>query len=136
RPSAGRVLLGAGLVIAAVGHLASKVGADSLFGDHNYYVASPFFFMLRVGVVWAVLGSLALLTDLVPRLLDNAPGRFLQLMGQETLVIYVGHLFVLYGSPVSASIARKYKHSLGVWESTLCFFAVFGVTLVLAKLWN
>src|SRR5690606_9882261 len=101
RPAAGAILLGAGVLIAGVGHLLSSLGADAIFGEHNYWVAGPFFFMLRVGVVWAVLGCLALLTELVPRLLENPPGRFLQLMGQETLVIYVGHLFVLYGSPVN-----------------------------------
>ncbi|NLY94099.1 MAG: hypothetical protein GXY23_08715 [Myxococcales bacterium] len=96
----------------------------------------PFFFLVRIGVVWAVLGALALLTELVPHLLDNRPGRFLQLMGQETLVIYVSHLFILWGSAVNSAVAKKYKYSLDVFESTLCFLAVFAVTMLIAKVWN
>jgi uncharacterized membrane protein len=136
RPASGRTLLVVGVVVAALGQLLGDSGASAIFGEHNVWVTSPFFFMLRIGVVWAVLGCLTLLTELIPRLLDNAPGRFLQLMGQETLVIYVGHLFVLYGSPVNAPVAKTYKYALGVLDSTLCFLAVFGVTMLVAKVWN
>jgi uncharacterized membrane protein len=136
RPAAGRTLLLLGLVVAGLGKYLGSVGADAIFGEHNVWVSSPFFFMLRIGVVWSVLGSLTLLTELIPRLLDNAPGRTLQLMGQETLVIYVAHLFIIWGSPVNASVARLYKHSLSVGESLLCFIAVFGATMLLAKVWN
>jgi uncharacterized membrane protein len=137
RERSGLKLLVFGCAVAGFGKLMTELGADAaLFGDHNVWVYGPFFFLVRIGVVWAVLGALALLTELVPHLLDNRPGRFLQLMGQETLVIYVSHLFILWGSAVNSAVAKKYKYSLDVFESTLCFLAVFAVTMLIAKVWN
>lgn len=137
KQKAGPWLLGLGILSYIVGQQLTKaIDLEAVLGPHNYWVVGPFFFLVRIGVVWGVLGALATLTMLVPRLLENTPGRTVQILGQETLVIYVSHLFLLYGSPLNKAIARQYKYSLTVAESTLCFLAVLGVTAALAWVWH
>ncbi|NLE49513.1 MAG: DUF1624 domain-containing protein [Sandaracinaceae bacterium] len=134
---AGPWLLGLGVLTYFAGEwLTQAIDLETVYGPHNYWVVGPFFFFVRIGVVWAVLGALATLTQLLPRLLENPVGRTVQVLGQETLVIYVSHLFLLYGSPLNKALARQYKYSLSVAESTLCFLAVLGATGLLAWVWH
>lgn len=137
KQKAGPWLLVLGVISYIAGEqLSAAIDLEAVFGPHNYWVVGPFFFLVRIGVVWGVLGALATLTQFIPRLLDNAPGRTVQILGQETLVIYVSHLFLLYGSPLNQAIARKYKYSLTVGEAFLCFLGVLGATATLAWFWH
>lgn len=137
KQKAGPWLLGLGVLSYIAGDQLTKIiDLEAVYGPHNYWVVGPFFFLVRIGVVWGVLGALATLTMLIPRLLENRVGRTVQILGQETLVIYVSHLFLLYGSPLNKAIARKYKYSLSVADSALCFLAVLGATAALAWVWH
>ncbi|MGB0681018.1 MAG: heparan-alpha-glucosaminide N-acetyltransferase domain-containing protein, partial [Polyangiales bacterium] len=86
------------------------------FGPHNYWKTSPIFFLTRYAYVLLALGGLSAGEAWLSARRTGAPpswaARQVQQVGQETLVIYVVHLLVLYGSPVNPGLWRLYRHSL------------------------
>ena len=62
--------------------------------------------------------------------------RTLILLGQETLSIYVVHLFIVYGSPLNQSVLAQYRPLLNLWQSILYFAVLFVVMLYFAKFWS
>lgn len=85
-----------GLFLAASAHLLHvTVGSSALT------VASPGLFMLRLGLVlllWSVFGLFMRSTTKLPSIVP--------VVGQHTLLIYVAHIVVLYGSPWFAGLTR------------------------------
>lgn len=58
------------------------------------------------------------------------------IMGQETLAIYVTHLFLVYGSPLNESILPSYRNSLPVSYAVLYFVVLFISMIAYAHLWQ
>jgi uncharacterized membrane protein len=136
RPNAHLVLLAIGAVTILIGRQLSGAGLDWVFGEHNYWKTSPYFFLVRIGVVWTVLALLMAAANLLSS--DSAarkPG-LVQTLGQETLVIYVAHLFALYGSPLTPGIVPHVRGTLSLLESTLLFGGVFVVMIAIALAWH
>jgi fucose 4-O-acetylase-like acetyltransferase len=135
RPNAHVLLFALGACTLLVGRQLTSAHLDGLWGEHNYWKTSPYFFLVRIGVVWMVLAALTWSANRFPAL-SGRKAKLVQTLGQETLVIYVGHLFVLYGSPVSRGIVPFVGPTLGVLESTLLVLAVFVAMIALALSWH
>jgi len=126
---------------AAALMLASAIGTEQLrdvWGEHNFWKTSPWFFLWRVGCVLLLLAGLCGLSRLLEgRRRPTGPiGSTVQVMGQETLVVYVAHLFVLYGSPLHRGFQHDWGHALGLGQSALFFLAVFVAMAFLAWGWH
>lgn len=108
------------------------------FPEHNFWKCSPWFFLIRLGVVISVMGGLCVL-DRFLRSRSKTPGRvlrFVQVAGQQTLVVYVAHLLVLYGTGFTPGVRRWFHRNLDLWQSialVACFFVAMGL---LAVGWN
>jgi uncharacterized membrane protein len=84
------------------------------FGNQDYWKTSPIFFLTRLGLILLGFAALCALESLWARrcaapaiAIAARPGNamvLLQRVGQETLVIYVIHLLLLYGSPISPGL--------------------------------
>jgi uncharacterized membrane protein len=135
RPNAHLLLFAMGACTLLVGRHLTQADLGAVWGEHNYWKTSPYFFLVRIGAVWLVLATLTVAASRFPSL-SGKKARLVQTLGQETLVIYVGHLFVLYGSPISPGIVRKLGPTLSVMESTLLVLAVFGAMVALALVWH
>ncbi len=138
RPNAHLVLLAIGVATALVGKNLSEAGIDGIFGEHNYWKTSPYFFLVRLGVVWTVLALLMVAANVVAQTrASSSPKRgIVQTLGAETLVIYVAHLFVLYGSPLTPGIVPVIGPTLGLLESALLFGAIFVAMIATALAWH
>ncbi|MBC7172669.1 MAG: DUF1624 domain-containing protein [Polyangiaceae bacterium] len=136
RPNAHYALLGVGLATILLGKVLSSAGIDHVFGEHNYWKTSPYFFVVRIGVVWLVLALLMIGAKVFARAKSASRGGLVQTLGQETLVIYVAHLFVLYGSPFSPGVVPLVGKTLSVVESSLLFGAVFCAMIAIAIVWH
>lgn len=136
RTDAALHLVRIGLPLVVVGKALGLLGVNP-FGPHNYWTASPFFFLQRLGVVVLTFAALAFVERIAA---VREPGRALRLVqavAQETLVIYVGHLLLLYGTPwVYPGLRGYFPGTLGLAASSLCFLAVFAATVAFARLWH
>jgi uncharacterized membrane protein len=85
----------------------------------NYFSAgfenwpeSPFFPIMRLGFVLmlnAIVAFISLKVETIPR--------FLILVGRNTLLIYIVHLMILYGSAWNPGLILLFNQSLDVWKT-------------------
>lgn len=130
----GRLALAAAALIVA-GFGLDRWGVDP-FGPHNFWKTSPWFFLWRVGVVLLVLAALGLFDGWLRRRATRPAVRLVRVMGQETLVVYVAHLLVLYGSPLFVGVWALWRHQLGLAPSIAVVIALFAAMAGLAQAWH
>ncbi|MGB8221964.1 MAG: hypothetical protein WCF10_05215, partial [Polyangiales bacterium] len=135
-------LAGVGFLLWAVARLLHEFGSDP-FGEQDYWKTSPIFFLTRLGLVLLGFAALCALESLwsrwQPRTIAsrhmNAKG-LLQRVGQETLVIYVIHLLVLYGSPISPGLNTLVGGALNLEATSIVAALVLLVSTTVALLWS
>ncbi len=131
----GRLVAVAGVcMIAALGFGMVDPG---IFGEHNFWKTNPWFFVWRVGVLLLFLAVLCVLDDFLRR--RGPPGRVhrtVRVMAMETLVIYVAHLFVLYGTPLNEGVNRAIGKNLQIPEAVLGVTVLFAAMAALAWGWH
>jgi uncharacterized membrane protein len=106
------------------------------WGEHNFWKTSPYFFLTRIGVIWIVLGLFSAMEHAYEGVRSSTLSIGIQRLGQETLVVYVAHLLVLYGTPWTPSLHETFAESLTLGQSTLVFSILFAAMVVLALLWR
>lgn len=119
------------------------------FGEHVYWKTSPIFFLTRVGILAVVFGLLCLYEQWVyGRMAPSAHDiqtenpavqtrqSPLQIVGQETLAIYVVHLILLYGSPFFRSIYAVAGKRLTPAEALGVFALILTLCLAFAFFWH
>ncbi|MDD9969366.1 MAG: heparan-alpha-glucosaminide N-acetyltransferase domain-containing protein [Myxococcales bacterium] len=112
--------------------------APDAFGEHFYWKASPYFFLRRLGWVLVMLGGFAGIDWAFFRRKATAGPvrRWIRLVSQQSLVAYVAHLALLYGSPFSAGLGRDYGHRLGVTAASLLVLGMCVLLTALAYAWR
>lgn len=108
RAGLARRLLATGLATAATTYALFLTGNQlrAFYGDHDFWHTSPLYVLFRSGIVLAWLGTLCLLEPAVQRLFRSASWleRLLGALSRHSLVAYVAHLLVLYGTPVTIGL--------------------------------
>ncbi len=155
RSYAGLRFLLAGGALWLIAELAPDPGAK-VFGAHNYWKTSPVFFATRLGLV---LMSFALLCTYesfsmrwramsgdrakeaswgVGRKSDRrgTDASLLQTIGRQTLVIYVVHLILLYGSPFHVGLSGYYGASLGLLPASAVAAEVLFISTLFGLSWD
>jgi uncharacterized membrane protein len=89
---ASRVLLPIGLLMTATSLVCRHLPFEP-FGTTDFWSTSPNQFLLRAGLVLVLVGSMARVSHLCVR-----GGALLQALAQESLLVYVLHVCVVYGS--------------------------------------
>lgn len=136
RAAAGRHLAMVGGSLMVVGEAARRIGWNP-FGEHNYWKTNPFFFVFRLGVVVLVFALLRLVEERAKPDMKRPVLRTVQTIAQETLVIYVGHLLFLYGTPwTGPGLAGRAHEALSLGASIVSFLCVLVPMLVFAYVWN
>ncbi len=106
------------LLVALIAHLSPV----SFVTEHTSRNSEPAFNLLKLGVVLSIVTALAL----IGRHIKTLP-RFMQVLAGESLVIYVVHLFLIYGAGVG--LYRWIGHTLPV-SATIPIG--FGMAVVMA----
>gem|GEM_PF-7134283 len=77
---------------------------------------------------------------LQPQIVKNPHGlpvlKNITLMGQETLAIYVMHLFIVYGSPLNQSVLPSLRYNMEVLPAMVYALLLFVFMFFYAKLWS
>jgi fucose 4-O-acetylase-like acetyltransferase len=122
-----RRALVAGAALLGLGAIAGWL----LAGKVDYWGPSPAYSLVR-------LGGLVLLMRLVEIAAQAAlPGiRALGLLGHETLLVYVLHLFLLFGGVLGTSPLALLQGELGFLQATLVVLAMLPVLLAAAWAWR
>jgi len=133
----------AGVLLWAAARLLHDSGVNP-FGEQNYWKTSPIFFLTRLGLILLGFAALCALESLWARRCAALPiaarhGNtmgLLQRIGQETLVIYVIHLLVLYGSPISPGLNTLLGGGLNLQGASIVAALVLLISTAVALLWS
>jgi uncharacterized membrane protein len=114
------------------------------FGEQNYWKTSPIFFMTRLGLILLGFAALCGLESLwarrctAPSITANHGSSmgFVERVGQETLIIYVIHLLVLYGSPISPGLNALFGEALNLQGASIVAALVLLLSTAMALLWS
>jgi uncharacterized membrane protein len=115
----------------------SGIVLRALYGEHELWMANPLFLLFRVGIVCAWLGLLCALEPLTARLFARLStlAHVFTKIAKQSLVAYVAHLLMLYGSPVTVGLVRL-GQTLDVPQGVVVFSLVMIATTVIALLWD
>lgn len=116
----------------------------SPYGVHEFWRTSPYYFFWRLGNVLAVLALLCFAERWIDRSKVAADARsgaakalgVVRVVGQESLIVYVGHLVVLHGSVVNRGIRAYVGSSLSLGASIAVALGLFVSMIGLAMLWH
>jgi hypothetical protein len=119
--------IGWGLGLVALGAVLAWVLSDRV----DYWGASPAYVLVRLG------GLLLLLRLVEAAAVAEAPGtRALALLGHETLLVYVLHLYILFGGVFGRSPLTPWHGQLGVAGALLVLLLMLPVLFAAAWLWR
>ena len=80
----------------------------TLLPPHDYWKASPNFFMVRTGIVLTILALF-----FSARRVPGSLGRQVVTLGQASLLVYVVHLLIVYGSAANQGLAQLLGRTSG-----------------------
>jgi hypothetical protein len=109
----------------------------SIYGVHEFWHANPMYLGFRALLILALLGALIALEpacDAARRRLPTS-ARLFDVLSRQSLVAYVTHLLVLYGTPLTTGLVRLGR-VLELGEATLAFACIAFYTLAIALLWE
>jgi uncharacterized membrane protein len=129
-------LIVAGSTAAALGYAQFKAAAVQQ-GAMFLWRSSPGYFVFRLGLVAMIFGLLHLPAEERGLREDGAStGRsWSAVLARQSLVAYVAHLFVLYGTPFTPGLNRLGK-ALGLAQASLACGGVLAASLCATQLWD
>jgi hypothetical protein len=127
-------LLASGLAYGAFlgGHV-----LENWYGPHELWQTSPLYVVFRAGVVLSGLGALWLFEPGLQRLWRSGRrvASLLSALSQESLVAYVTHLLVLYGTPLTLGLVHGGPR-FSILEASAISLALVLFTLGVVLLWQ
>ena len=102
-----------------------------LYPPHDVWKSNPLIVFARLGFV-AVVTSGVFFAEYSMKIKSAIP----QIMGRESLFIYVVHLVIVYGSVINLGLKHLFQPTLSVAESLLVFVGVFLVTVSFTYGWH
>jgi len=130
-PRYSSTLAWAGGSMILLSYLADSAGAQ-LLPPHNYWQTSPAFFLLRLGIVM-LLGSLLVWSSTAGSGKFRAP---VLLFGQESLLVYVAHLLILYGDFGEFNLQKSIGGTFGYVQAGLLSSALIALMWLAAVRWH
>ena len=103
-----------------------------IYPNHIFWRASPEFFFVRLGIVLLLFVYLWWFEDR----LTISPRSPMVLLGQESLLVYVVHLLVVYGHTYEWSFIRLFGYTLNYLECFGLFAALSFGMFILAYFWH
>ncbi len=130
------MITGAGMILG--GLILTKIDF-SIYPIHDWYKTNPLYSLIRLGIIMLFCGILWYGEQHSRKHLHESTKktiRPLQMLGRESLMIYVAHLIVLYGSPFNHGASYYIGTTLNLWQSAVAFGILFLTLLFLANTWH
>jgi uncharacterized membrane protein len=121
-------LAGLGFVVAS---LIGDVIEVLLIGKSNYWTISPNLILVRIGYVLLLNSLFAYLA----RKMVTIP-KLIILLGRNTLLIYVVHLLILYGSPWFLGVEHYWMRRFDVYTTVFLALEMIGVMTLMVVVLN
>ncbi|MDD8017502.1 MAG: heparan-alpha-glucosaminide N-acetyltransferase domain-containing protein [Bacteroidota bacterium] len=103
----------------------------SVYPAHDFWKVNPTVIFARIGAVSMVTSSVFFAEHSV-----KIRSRLPQLMGRESLFIYIIHLLIIYGSVMNNGLQFYFGPTLSVFQALGVFAVIFGVIISVTLMWN
>lgn len=121
-----------GALLAASAYAAYHAAA--IQGEENWWWrTSPSYLLFRLGLVLLLVGSLHRRQDAAAPNASLGPST---LLARHSLVAYVAHLLLLFGTPLTPSIARTFDKSLRIGGACLACGLIVAATVGITWVWH
>ncbi len=124
-----------GLSLVAAGIIGALHVAD-LSRTAHFWTSSPWLFLGRAGVACCVLAVTFAAVELHARDAGVRVPTSLVGVARESLVVYVVHLAILYGTPFTRSLRRPFERDADLSTASLVASGLLIFSFVVASLWN
>ena len=121
-------LFGAAFLVLAV---AGNEIETAITGANNFWSTSPNLILFRIGIVLvlnSIVSFISLKIETVPKILI--------LIGRNTLLIYIVHLCILYGSAWNPGLIIPFSRSFNGWETVLSALVMISLMTYMVILIN
>ncbi len=123
------------LLVLAVVVVAAGINFDwlgwTLFPHHDYWKASPNWFLVRAGIVAFVCSGFYYVRNL-----PQAVEKNLIMLGQASLIIYPIHLLIVYGSSINFGLMQRVGQTLAAHQAIFTGVGVLLLMLIVTYVWN
>jgi uncharacterized membrane protein len=106
--------------------------ASRFYPVYDYWRFSPTFVLLRLGLVFILTAALFL----YEKHAGVAPSSAVTLIGRQSLLVYVAHLFLIYGDFGVFSFQRMAGNAFGYLEALVVAVVLFVLMYLLAAAWE
>jgi len=121
-------LLGSGLLLLLISFIGNIIEV-AVYGESKFWTTSPNLVFFRLGLVilfTSIITFIALKLETIPRILI--------LLGRNTLLIYIVHLAILYGSPWNLGFDAILDKAFNPFVTILCALAMIGLMVLMVNL--
>lgn len=122
------VMYGVLLIAVALGVAVIPI---QLYPPHDFWKANPALFAARLGFIGIVTSSIFFFEHSV-RITWKLP----QILGQESLFIYIVHLIIVYGSVLNRGLKFYYEQNLNIFSATMVFVLLLAALSVITYYWH
>jgi uncharacterized membrane protein len=119
-----------GLILLVAGIELERMSLH-IYGQANFWPTTPHLFIARIGFVASVLG----LATSIERFLPISP-RTMQSLAEESLLVYVFHVALLYGSSWNPGIKEYIGGTMGLAHAYPLAIALVTLMLIMGFCWN
>jgi uncharacterized membrane protein len=98
--------------------------------------STPIFFAMRIGMIFMLYAALWLYSERTKEKSAQKKFRLILLFGRESLLVYVTHLIIVYGSVTNMGIAWKYAGTFTPFECLGVSVILIAAMAVLAYVWS
>lgn len=119
------------LGIMAVSFVLHPLGS-AIYEPYDYWRTSPSFVLLRLGLVLLLMAGFFLFE----RLKGVSTSSAVTLMGRESLVVYVGHLLLIYGNFGTFTLHKAVNKGFGYLEGGALTIVLIVAMFFLARGWS
>ncbi len=102
-----------------------------VFPEHDYWKASPNFFLIRLAIVLLLTSGFFFLRNVPQTVKEHATT-----LGQASLLVYVVHLVVVYGSAANSGLAQTVGRALNYPQAMVVGLAVLGAMVIMVQCRN
>ncbi|MDI6780250.1 MAG: heparan-alpha-glucosaminide N-acetyltransferase domain-containing protein [Bacteroidota bacterium] len=104
-----------------------------LYPTYNFWYTSPSYFAIRVGALLLIIGIIWFIVEKIKQ-----PPRWITILGKESLLIYVLHLVLLYGSVVNPRFSITYflGSDLNILQTSIIFVVFSSIMVGIAFGWD